>query len=50
MQFAPYRFEVYEGLVEAYLAMNRIRDAADISRDGVKRMGPNISARSLVVS
>lgn len=49
-QFANYRFEVYEGLVDAYLAMNRVRDASDISRDGVKRMGPNVSARSFVVS
>lgn len=49
-QFASYRFEVYELLVDAYIALHRIREAMEIPRTIVRRLGQLASARSLVVS
>lgn len=49
-QYAAYRFEVFEGLVEAYIATDRVREAQEVSRHGVRRLGTDISARSFVVS
>lgn len=48
-QFATYRFEVYELLVDAYIALHRIREALEVSKTINRRLSPLISARSLVV-
>lgn len=49
-QYAAYRLEVFEGLVDAYIATDRVREAQEVSKQGVRRLGPEISARSFVVS
>lgn len=50
LQFAPYRFEIYELYVDVYLLTNRFREAQEISRRMFKQKGSHLIARSYVVS
>lgn len=48
-QFADYRFEVHEGLVDVFIATNRLGDAQVVGRDVVRRHKANLSARYYVL-
>lgn len=50
LQFASYRFEIYELYVDVYLATNRFREAQEISRRMFKQQGSHLIARCYVVS
>lgn len=48
-QYADYRFEVHEALVEAFILTNRLADAQVVGRDVVRRHKGNLTARYYVL-
>lgn len=48
MHLSPYRYEAYEGLVNCYIAMHRLREALTVASGVCKQLGQN--PRTLTVS
>lgn len=41
MHLSPYRYEAYEGLVNCYIAMHRLREALTVASGVCKQLGQN---------
>lgn len=48
VRMAPHRYEAHKGLIDAYLAFDRVRNAISVAGQAYKQLGTN--ARSLTVS